>query len=245
MKVLIVDDEAPARQRLRRLIDEIEDCEIVAEAANGSQAIELTQTHDPDVLLMDIRMPGINGVEAARHLASLDQPPAVIFTTAYDEYAIQAFDAQAVGYLMKPVRRERLARALRHASRLTRSQLAALRTDDSAEQERRSHLCARVRGQLELIPLQDIFYFQADQKYTTVRYREGEVLINEPLKALEYEFSPDFVRIHRSTLVAVGHMRSLERDSSGKQFAVFRECDARLPVSRRHASALKRRLRGG
>ncbi len=244
MKVLIVDDELPARQRLRHLIDEIDDFEIVAEAANGNQAIELTQTHEPDVLLMDIRMPGINGVEAARHLAALDEPPAVIFTTAYDEYAIEAFDAHAVGYLMKPVRRERLIRALRHASRLTRNQLAALRTDDSTGEERRSHLCARVRDQLELIPVQDIFYFQADQKYTTVRYRDGEVLIDEPLKTLEYEFSPDFVRIHRSTLVAVEHMRSVERDTSGKQFAVFRECDARLPVSRRHAAALKRRLRG-
>jgi two-component system response regulator AlgR len=216
----------------------------VAEAANGSQAIELTQTHDPDVLLMDIRMPGINGVEAARHLACLDEPPAVIFTTAYDEYAIDAFDAHAIGYLMKPIRRERLARALRHASRLTRTQLAALRTDDSPAEERRSHLCARVRDHLELIPVEDIFYFQADQKYTTVRYVDGEVLIDESLKTLEYEFSPDFVRIHRSALVAVAHLRSVERDSNGRQFAVFRECDARLPVSRRHTAPLKRRLRG-
>lgn len=244
MKVLIVDDEAPARQRLRRLVEEMEDVEVVAEAVNGGQAIELTQIHDPDVLLMDIRMPGINGVEAARHLASLDEPPAVIFTTAYDEYAIEAFDAHAVGYLMKPVRRERLARALRHASRLTRSQLTALRTDDSPGEERRSHLCARVSGHLELIPVTDIFYFQADQKYTTVRYGDGEVLIDESLKTLEYEFSADFVRIHRSTLVAVSHLRSVERDTSGKQFAVFRECDARLPVSRRHAAALNRRLKG-
>lgn len=245
MKVLIVDDEPPARQRLRRLIDELDDCVIVGEATNGLQAIELTQTEDPDVLLMDIRMPGINGIEAARHLAALDQPPAVIFTTAYDEYAVDAFDAQAVGYLMKPVRRERLARALRHASRLTQTQLAALRTDDSAGEERRSHICARVRDQLQLVPVPDIFYFQADQKYTTVRYKEGEVLIDESLKTLEYEFSPDFVRIHRSALVAVAHIRSLERDGTGKQFAVFRDCDVRLPVSRRHAPALKRRLRSG
>ncbi len=243
MKVLIVDDEAPARQRLRRLVDELEDFQVIAEAANGMQAIELTQEHDPDVLLMDIRMPGISGVEAARHLASLENPPAVIFTTAYDEYAIDAFDAQAVGYLMKPVRRERLARALRHASRLTRAQLATLQTDDQPE-EKRTHICVRIRGRLELIPVADIYYFQADQKYTTVRYPDGEVLIDESLKNLEYEFSPEFVRIHRNALVAVAHLRSLERDGSGKQFAVFRDCDARLAVSRRHASALKRRLRG-
>lgn len=244
MKVLIVDDEMPARERLRRLVDELEDFEIVAEAANGVQAIELTQQHDPDVLLMDIRMPGISGVEAARHLASLDKPPAVIFTTAYDQYAIDAFDAQAVGYLMKPVRRERLARALRHASRLTRAQLATLQTDDTAE-ERRTHICVQLRERLELIPLTDIYYFQADQKYTTVRYKDGEVLIDESLKTLEYEFSPDFVRIHRNALVSVAHLNSIERDAGGRQFAVFRDCDARLAVSRRHVSTLKRRLRGG
>ncbi|MDH3647040.1 MAG: LytTR family DNA-binding domain-containing protein [Gammaproteobacteria bacterium] len=244
MKVLIVDDEMPARQRLHRLVDELDDCEIVGEAANGNQAIELAQKHVPDVLLMDIRMPGISGIETARHLATLDRPPAVIFTTAYDEYAIAAFDTQAVGYLLKPVRRERLARALRHASRLTRSQLSALATDDTKAEARRTHLCARVRGHLELIPIETIYYFQADQKYTTVAHMEGEVLIDESLKNLEYEFSPDFVRIHRSALVSVAHLRAVERDADGKQFAVFRDCDARLVVSRRHAPALKRRLRG-
>ncbi|MDH3589569.1 MAG: LytTR family DNA-binding domain-containing protein [Gammaproteobacteria bacterium] len=245
MKVLVVDDELPARQRLRRLVDEMDDFEIIGEAADGIQAIELTQKHDPDVLLMDIRMPGIDGVEAARHLATLEKPPAVIFTTAYDEYAIDAFDAQAVGYLLKPVRRERLARALRHASRLTRAQLAALRTDDMKPEKRRSHICVRVGGRLQLIPVEDIYYFQADQKYTTVTYRDGEVLIDESLKNLEYEFSPDFLRIHRSALVAIAHLHSVERETDGKQFAVFRDCDARLAVSRRHAAALKRRLRGG
>ena len=244
MKVLIVDDEAPARQRLRRLVDELEDCEIVAEAADGIQAIEMTQAHDPDVLLMDIRMPGIDGVETARHLASLEKPPAVIFTTAYDEYAIDAFDAQAVGYLMKPVRRERLARAMRHASRLTRAQLSALSGEGEDTPERRTHICARTAGRLELIPLNEIYYFQADQKYTTVRHQGGEVLIDESLKNLEYEFAPDFVRIHRSALVAVAQLQSIERDADGKQFVVFRDSDDRLAVSRRHAAALKRRLRG-
>ncbi len=243
MRVMIVDDEAPARQRLRRLVDELEDCEVIAEAANGAEAIALAQQHRPDVILMDIRMPGINGVEAAHHLASLEQPPAVIFTTAYDEYAIEAFDAQAVGYLMKPVRRERLARALRHAARPTRAQLTSLVTDET-EPAQRTHICARVREGLELIPVSDIFYFQADQKYTTVRYRDGEVLIDESLKSLEDEFASDFVRLHRNALAAVAHLRTLERQPDGHHFAVFRECDERLAVSRRHAPAVRRRLQG-
>ncbi len=244
MKVLIVDDEMPARQRLRRLVGEIEDCLVVAEAANGADAIAQAQQLQPDVILMDIRMPGINGVEAAHHLASLEHPPAVIFTTAYDEYAIEAFEAQAVGYLMKPVRRERLARALRHAARPTRAQLAAMAATDP-EPEQRTHICARVREGLELVPVSDIFYFQADQKYTTVRYRDGEVLIDESLKSLEDEFARDFVRLHRNALAAVAHLQTLERQADGHHFAVFRECDERLAVSRRHAPAVRRRLRAG
>ena len=244
MKILIVDDELPARQRLRRLVEELDDYQVVAEAANGADAIARAQEDKPDVILMDIRMPGINGVEAAHHLASLEQPPAVIFTTAYDEYAIEAFDAQAVGYLMKPVRRERLARALRHAARPTRAQLTALASTEE-QPERRTHICARVREGLELVPIQDIFYFQADQKYTTVRYRDGEVLIDESLKSLEDEFSRDFVRLHRNALAAVAHLRTLERQADGHHFAVFRECDERLAVSRRHAPAVRRRLPGG
>lgn len=245
MKILIVDDEVPARQRLRRIASEIDDVEVVAEAANGAEAIAHTEQHKPDIVLMDIRMPGINGIEAAHHLASLEQPPAVIFTTAYDEHAIEAFEAQAIGYLMKPVRRERLARALRHAARPTRAQLAALETDsDHDETTRRTHICARVREGLELIPVADIFFFHADQKYTTVRYRDGEVLIDESLKSLETEFAPEFVRIHRNALVGLAHLQSIERDAQGRHFAIIRDCDERLAVSRRHAPTLRRNLRG-
>ncbi|MBT8144232.1 MAG: LytTR family DNA-binding domain-containing protein, partial [Gammaproteobacteria bacterium] len=218
--------------------------EVAGEAANGRAAIEAVQQLEPDVVLMDIRMPGISGIEAAHHLATLERPPAVIFTTAYDEHAIEAFDAQAVGYLLKPVRRERLERTLKRAARPTRAQLSGLAGEDEVAAPR-THICARVRDGLELVPVRDIFYFHADQKYTTVRHGDGEVLIDESLKALEDEFGNDFVRLHRNALAAVRHLQTLERQADGKYYAVFRECDERLAVSRRHAPAVRRRLRAG
>ena len=130
MKILIVDDEPPARERLRQLVEDGGEHEIVGEAGNGEQAIALTNEHNPDVVLLDIRMPGVDGIETAHHLNAMDSPPAVVFTTAYDEYAIEAFDARAIGYVLKPVRRERLERALEHAARITGQMLKQL-TDSS------------------------------------------------------------------------------------------------------------------
>jgi len=242
VKVMIVDDEPPARDRLRRLLEEIAGCECIGEAGNGQEAIALVSRLGPDVVLMDIRMPGMDGVEAARHLNSLDQPPAVIFTTAYDEYAVRAFETQAAGYLLKPVRREKLAEALEGASRLTRPQLAAIAR--VAPTRRRTHLSVRVRGELRLIPVEDVLYFLADQKYVTVRHRGGEELIEESLKSLEEEFDPDFVRIHRNALVAARHMASIERDPDGQYSVRLRELPDALQVSRRLASDLLKRFRG-
>ncbi len=143
MKVLIVDDEKPARDRLRRLLDELDGYDVVAEATNGEAAIAASEAHHPDIALMDIRMPGMDGIEAARHLAASDTAPAVIFATAFNEYALDAFDAQAVGYLMKPVRRERLERALEHARKLSANQLDALRDEDDTPHVR-THFSARI-----------------------------------------------------------------------------------------------------
>ncbi len=244
MRVLIVDDEPPARERLKHLVSELANCELAGEAANGEEALASCTQLRPDVVLMDIRMPGMDGVEAARHLSALEKPPAVIFTTAYDEYAIGAFDAQAIGYLMKPIRRERLARALKQATRLTRPQLNALAESEETI-SRRHHICIRVRDELKLIPLQDIRYFQADQKYVTVRHKDGEVLIDEPLKALADEFAGDFLRIHRNALVALRFLESVERDPEGHYFARLKGIDEPLAVSRRHAAELRRRVRSG
>ena len=241
LRVLIVDDEPPARERLRQLLEEIGGVQIIAEAATGSDALEQAARHVPDVVLLDVRMPGADGIETARHLSVLEEPPAVIFTTAYDQYAVNAFETRAVGYLLKPVRRDKLAAALAQAGRLTRPQL--LRLAAAAGTSRRTHIAARRREQVRLIPLAEILYFQADQKYTTVRHVHGEDLIEESLRALEEELGERFVRIHRNTLINADHLQSLERSGDGRYSVLLRGSALLLPVSRRLAGELRERFR--
>lgn len=243
MKLLIVDDEPPARERLRRLLEEIGDCEIVGEAGNGEEALTYCSDTQPDVVLLDVRMPGISGIEVARHIDSLEDPPAVIFTTAYDQYAVDAFETEAVGYLLKPVRKEKLAHALRHAGRISPTRLAKV-AQSAGFEARREQICARLGEQLRLIPVGDIYYFLADQKYITVRHKGGENLIDESLKSLAEEFSNDFVRIHRNALVAERQISAVERMEDGQYVVRMRECGTVLQVSRRHAAELLRRIRG-
>ena len=239
MRVLVVDDEPPARERLVRLMAELGVGEIVGEASNGREALSLCEVQKPDVLLLDIRMPVMDGIEAARHLTALDQPPAVIFTTAYDEYALDAFEAQAIGYLLKPVRKERPHRALRQAARLGVEQLDRL----SDGPTRRSHIGIRVRDQLRLVPVDQIIYFRAEQKYVTVKHRAGDDLLDEPLKSLADEFADTFMRVHRSTLVAVRYIEALERDRDSGYRIQLKHCDDSLPVSRRHVAAVRKRIK--
>jgi len=240
LKVLIVDDEPPARARLRSLLEEIEDVAVVGEAANGQEALGESEDLSPDVVLLDVRMPGMDGLEAARHLNVLEEPPAIIFTTAYDQYAVEAFEAHAVGYLLKPVRKEQLAASLNRAGRLTRAQLQKLA---AAGEARRSHIAARSREGLKLIPIDEVQYFLADQKYTTVRHLQGEDLIEDSLRLLEEEFGTAFVRIHRNALVGVKYLERIERNAEGQYFVRLRGCDAPLQVSRRMAGELKERFR--
>jgi two-component system response regulator AlgR len=239
LKVLIVDDEAPARLRLRSLLAEIVDVEVAGEAVNGHEALSRTQELVPDVVLLDVRMPGMDGLEAARHLNVLEEPPAVIFTTAFDQYAVEAFEAHAVGYLLKPVRKEQLAASLVRAGRLTRAQLQKL----AAGEARRTHIAARRRDGLKLIPIEEVQYLLADQKYTTVAHVNGEDLIEDSLRLLEREFGAAFVRIHRNALVGVKHLERIERNAEGQYFVRLRGCPAPLQVSRRMAGELKERFR--
>ncbi|HVS23601.1 MAG TPA: response regulator, partial [Gammaproteobacteria bacterium] len=173
LSVLIVDDEQPARERLRRLVEELPGWVVAADCANGADALPLVGRLHPAVALLDIRMPGMTGIELARHFGALEHPPAIVFTTAYDEYALEAFESQAVGYLLKPVRRERLEEALKHASRLSAPQLRGI---SSPEQPlaTRQHVAVRARDELKLIPVKEIRYFRADQKYVTVCHTQGE-----------------------------------------------------------------------
>jgi two-component system response regulator AlgR len=236
MKVLIVDDEQLARERLVRMVAALDGYQVVGEAAHGRQALEAAQRTEPDVVLLDIRMPGMDGLETARHLGELDEPPAVIFCTAYEEHAVQAFDLQAVGYLLKPVRGDNLQRALDQAQRVNKAQLAAL---NGPEPRARSHIAARTRRGVELVPVEEVRYFQADQKYVTVAFGNGEVIIDETLKDLEQEFGDRFVRVHRNALVAAAHIESLERVENGQSCIRLRGIAEPLEVSRRHLAAVR------
>ena len=247
MKVLIVDDEPPARERLRQIVEDIDGYEVAGVAANGEEALDLVTEVTPDIVLLDIRMPGMDGIETARHLNKLDAPPAVVFTTAYDQYAIDAFDARAIGYVLKPVRRARLEGALAHASRLARTSLQALGAEPAVA-GKRLHVCAGSRDRLTLIGIADINFFCADQKYVAVHHDDRVSLIDDSLNSLEEEFAAEFVRIHRGALVAVARIESLVRMPDGRQRVALRDGshqdDKQLIISRRHIADVRRRLKG-
>ena len=238
MKILIIDDEPLARSRLRDLIDDIGGHEIIGEACNGRDALNITGTLQPELLLLDIRMPEMNGIEVAMHLSQLPHPPAVIFTTAYEDHALKAFEANAIDYLLKPIRRERLEQALNKVRLPTPAELQ--RSSPETEDRTRKHICAHHRGGLTLIPIEEIIYFQADSKYVAVHHLEGEVLIEEPLKALEREFNKRFTRIHRSTLVANNYIETLSKHSTGQHLLTLRGIQQSFEVSRRQLPAVRK-----
>ena len=241
MRVLLVDDETLARDRLKRMLaDSPHGYEVVGEAANGHEAIDLCETLSPDLVLLDIRMPGMDGLETARHFLEIEQPPAVVFCTAYEEHAIAAFDLQAVGYLLKPVRKEKLFAAIEKSVRLNKAQLAAL---NQADDSRRMHISARTHKGLELIPVARIKYFQADQKYVTVRYDEAEIIVDETLRELEDEFADLFVRVHRNALVAKAFIEGLVKDSDGQVRIRLKDAHDLIDISRRHLPAVRKMIK--
>lgn len=238
MHILVVDDEKLARQRLIRLLDNMGDYDVVGEAENGEKAIEAVQIYDPDLVLMDVKMPGIDGMSAAKTIAELEDPPAIIFCTAYDDYALEAFDAQAVGYLVKPVNQDQLKLALDKAQRVNKVQRAVI-ADTGATQSQRKHISAKSRKGIALIPIDEVFCFLADQKYVTVLHAEGETLVDDTLKVLENELGGSFVRVHRNALVAVKEIVGLQRNASGTYEIQLRRSEYRPMVSRRHLSQVK------
>ena len=246
MRVLIVDDEKPARDRLQQILADEDEYEVVGEAANGHEALDLAAELAPDIVLLDIRMPGMEGIETAHHLNAMAAPPAVVFTTAYDEYAIDAFEARAIGYVLKPVRRSRLTGALEHASRFARSTLSEAATEAHLDVQRK-HVCAQAHGKIKLIPVNSISCFRADQKYVSVDHDDGHDLVDDSLKSLEAEFGDRFVRIHRGALLAVDRIARIEKDAEGKSCIVLRDGshtdDKELIISRRHVAEVKRRLK--
>jgi len=237
MRVVIVDDEPLARARLRELLDEHGGVAVVAEAGDGHAALHACAEHAPDLVLLDIVMPGIDGLETARHLAAFEPRPAVVFCTAFDAHALSAFDAAAIDYLVKPVRPERLAAALDRVRTFAAGREQA--GSPHLGQQRRTHLCARMRGSLRLIPVEDVHYLQAEEKYVVVHHARGEDLIEESLKSLEDEFGERFVRIHRNCLVARHEIVELKRAPDGHVQAILRHGKQPLEVSRRCVSTLR------
>ncbi|MFO1391823.1 MAG: LytTR family DNA-binding domain-containing protein [Agitococcus sp.] len=244
MRILVCDDEALARERLVRLLRDVPDCEVVGEAENGREAIDKVELLEPDLVLLDIRMPVMDGIACAEALAQLDSPPAVIFITAFDEHALAAFQVEAVGYLLKPVRREQLNEALARAARLNRAQLQQIKekVEKTPKSDARQHIAARTHRGMELIPINEVYYFLADQKYITVRHSRGEILIDETLKELEEEFGDRFLRIHRNALLAPQFLEGLEVNSAGQTFVRFKGIAEKLLVSRRHLSHLREKI---
>ncbi len=243
MRLAIVDDEPLARERLRALLGELAAGEVVAEGATGIDALLIAERDRPEVMLLDIRMPGMDGLEAAAHLTRLPQPPAIVFTTAYDEHALAAFDAHAIDYLLKPIRIERLAAALHRAQMLQTAQ-ARLAVAVAGRAQVRTHFSAFVKGGLRIVPVREVRYLQADQGYVTVRHLGGQLLIEDSLRGLEDEFGAALLRVHRNTLVMVEHVAALERDPLGGFSIALRDVPERLPVSRRLHAAVRQRIRG-
>jgi two-component system response regulator AlgR len=240
MRVLIVDDEKLARDRLRELLLEIGGHTIVGEGMNGNEAVEKAAEYNPDVVLMDIRMPGMDGLEAAMHLMGMENPPMVIFTTAYDQHALHAFEVNAVDYLLKPIRKDRLAAALDKAKKLTLQQLKEINEAQEVPQAR-THISVHLRGNIRLVPVNDILYFMADSKYVTVRTAGEEHLIEDSLVNLEKEFGDQmFLRIHRNALVATDYIKGIEKSTAGSWQVALKGLDKKLDVSRRHAAAVRR-----
>lgn len=229
MRILIADDEAPARKRLRRLLENSPEHVLIAEAANGEEALELVRQHNPDVVLLDIEMPGMDGLQTARALGLLALPPAIIYTTAYDEHALAAFSTPASAYLLKPIRAHELQQALQCCRQENRAQRAP------------RYLLASVRGQPQRVPRTGIIFLSAQNKYTLVVHEQGEWLLDESLKQLEQQLD-DYIRIHRSYLVPVERLQALERAADGShRLQVLGHADC-LPVSRRCLSAVRKAL---
>jgi two-component system response regulator AlgR len=248
-RILIVDDEGPARKRLSNLLDDCREqfpLTIVDEAANGLEGVEAVNKGNVDIVLCDIRMPSMDGIEFARHLSQMQAPPKLIFTTAYDQYAVQAFELNAVDYLLKPIRQERLLGALLKARPVLPPAAAAIA---EATQHKRRHLSIHERGRVVLVPVEDILFFTAQKEY----------LLEESLTKIEEEFEGVFTRIHRNAIVATKAITGFERVAQGAEEAeeaaeapeaggggaglrwvcVIKGVDEKLPVSRRQQHIIR------
>jgi len=246
MKALIVDDEPLARARLRELLKAHDDITEVFEAEHGARGLEIAVATAIDLVLLDIRMPVMDGLEAALHFARFDPAPAVVFCTAYEEHALAAFEAHAVDYLLKPVKRERLSAALERARKFigTPAEPTQIAAAVASLKTKRTQLAARVRGELRLIPIADVLYLQADTKYVEVHSAKEMLLIEDSLVQLEEEFSDIFVRIHRNCLVAKSAISGLAKSAQGEVAITLKHRPDKLEVSRRNVAQVRKLIKG-
>ncbi|MBT8070949.1 MAG: response regulator transcription factor [Xanthomonadales bacterium] len=234
LKILIIDDEAPARNRLHRMLVKMPAVQVAAEAATASEALEFIESLAPDVLLLDISMPGMDGMALARLLKQQDAPPAVIFCTAWSDQAVEAFECDAVDYLVKPVRAERLEAALDKARRFITA------PDEQAQEH---FLRSTLGTKVSLLPLAEAICLNAEDKYITVIHENGNLVINQSLLDLENEYADVLVRVHRGTLVAKKRIRGLEKANDGRHYLLLDGCDERPQVSRRNLPAIRKLIR--
>jgi len=234
--IMLVDDEAPARERLERLLKELPDWRLCGSFGDPQALISACRKGSPEVVLLDVEMPGCGGIELARQLSQLAKPPAIVFVTAYEQYALDAFGVEALDYLVKPVGRQRLAQALERVVRFK---------PDSDDGRGAPALVSRVGDRTMRIPIEQIRILHADEKYTSVHYLGGEVLIEDSLVRLEQRYPGVFVRVHRNALVARRAMRALFRDGEGRDRVEVEGSDRCPEVSRRCLAAVRRVLKHG
>jgi two-component system response regulator AlgR len=234
MKYLVIDDEFLARARLREMLLRIEPGAQIYEAENGQQALDMCAKHLPDTALVDIRMPGISGIELVYHFSALQHSPSVIFTTAYSEYALEAFDANAIDYLLKPVQIDRLKRALQKANPITSTQTESLR-----KTTRSMHISISQKGKIKLVPIQSICYLKAENKYLLVKTPREEYLLNDSLNNLEGELGDSFLRVHRNALISTEHLEGLEKNEDGQWCVFFRGIPDKVEISRRQTPTIR------
>jgi len=250
-RAVIADDEPLMREQLRERLKELwPGLEIVAEAKNGAEAIEMVTQHRPEVVFLDIRMPAKSGIEAARDIAALEgRVPEIVFVTAYDQYAIDAFQQGVIDYVLKPAERERLAVTVERLKK----RLAAPAKSADALQEALARLAeklepparlgwiqASVGNQIQMIPVDEVLFFVADEKYTRVQTAKQEALIRKPIRELIAELDPaQFWQIHRSTLINARAIAGITRDERGRQLVSIKGRQEKLEVSRSYAHLFK------
>lgn len=245
MDLAIVDDEPLARDRLKRLVTALGH-DVVATAGNPDTALAIVHEHDPTVVLLDIEMPGGSGLEVAEKVSKLENPPAIIFTTAYEQYALDAFETIAAGYLLKPIKRGQLEQALEKAGAINKAQLEVLKQQDKVSKPKAvappQNITVRSHRGVDLIPIEAIRCFLADSKYITVVSTEGRFLMDGTLKQLEEQFADSFMRVHRNAIVSISHITGLDRAIEGHYGVRLRDVDEQPVVSRRYASKVKATL---